>query len=87
MVSTTDYFSSCINEKENTEQAVIQQEEDCELMSAVMKLPTKYKEVIYLFYYEELLIKDIALITEVGTNTVKTRLRRAKALLKEMLEE
>ncbi|PFA94004.1 RNA polymerase factor sigma C [Priestia megaterium] len=86
-VSTTDYFSSCINEKENIEQAVIQQEEDCELMSAVMKLPTKYKEVIYLFYYEELLIKDIALITEVGTNTVKTRLRRAKALLKEMLEE
>ncbi|KMN92388.1 sigma-70 family RNA polymerase sigma factor [Priestia aryabhattai] len=87
MVSTDDYFSSCINEKENTEQAVIQQEEDNELISAVMKLPTKYKEVIYLFYYEELLIKDIALVTKTGTNTVKTRLRRAKALLKEMLEE
>jgi RNA polymerase sigma-70 factor (ECF subfamily) len=43
--------------------------------------------VIYLFYYEELLIKDIALVTKTGTNTVKTRLRRAKSLLKEMLEE
>ncbi|WP_339997052.1 sigma-70 family RNA polymerase sigma factor [Priestia aryabhattai] len=87
IIPATDYFPNHISEKENIEEAVIQHEEDHELMSAVMKLPTKYKEVIYLFYYEELLIKDIALVTKTGTNTVKTRLRRAKSLLKEMLEE
>ena len=87
IVTTTGYFPNYISEKEMIEEVVIQQEEDHELMSAIMRLPAKYKEVIYLFYYEELIIKDIASITKTGTNTVKTRLRRAKSLLKEMLEE
>ena len=69
------------------EQAVIQKQEDDQLISAIMMLPIKYREVVYLFYYEELPIKEIALLTEVGDNTVKTRLRRAKELLKERLEE
>jgi RNA polymerase sigma-70 factor, ECF subfamily len=73
--------------KEMVEQTVIQRQEDDQLISAIMMLPIKYREVIYLFYYEELSIKEIASLTEVGDNTVKTRLRRAKELLKERLEE
>lgn len=73
--------------KELVEQAVIQKEEDDELIAAIMKLPIKYREVIYLFYYEELPLKEIVLVTDTGLNTVKTRLRRAKELLKEELEE
>ena len=69
------------------EEVVIQKEEDDQLIAAIMTLPIKYREVIYLFYYEELLIKEIAVVTEVSGNTVKTRLRRAKELLKERLEE
>ncbi len=30
-----------------------------------MSLPIKYREVIYLFYYEELSIKEIATVIEV----------------------
>jgi len=73
--------------KEIVEQTVIQKEEESQLIVALMNLPIKYREVIYLFYYEELRIKEIAIVTEVGVNTVKTRLRRAKELLKERLEE
>jgi RNA polymerase sigma-70 factor, ECF subfamily len=73
--------------KELVEQAVIQKEEDDELISAIMTLPIKYREVIYLFYYEEMPLKEIATVTDTGVNTVKTRLRRAKELLKERLEE
>jgi RNA polymerase sigma-70 factor, ECF subfamily len=73
--------------KELVEQTVIQREEDDELISAIMTLPIKYREVIYLFYYEEMPIKEIAEVTGTGINTVKTRLRRAKELLKERLEE
>ena len=73
--------------KELVEQTVIQKEEDDELIAAIMNLPIKYREVIYLFYYEELPLKEIALVTDAGLNTVKTRLRRAKELLKEELEE
>ena len=72
--------------KEMVEEVVIQKEEDDQLITAIMTLPIKYREVIYLFYYEELLIKEIAVITEASVNTVKTRLRRAKELLKERLE-
>lgn len=73
--------------KEMVEQVIIQKEEDDQLIFALMTLPIKYREVIYLFYYEELLIKDITVLTGTTDNTVKTRLRRAKELLKERLEE
>lgn len=73
--------------KEIVEQTVIQKEEENQLIAAIMKLPIKYREVIYLFYYEDLPIKEIAIVTDAGENTVKTRLRRAKELLKEQLEE
>jgi len=73
--------------KKLVEQTVIQREDDDEIISVIMTLPIKYREVIYLFYYEDLPIKEIATVTDTGTNTVKTRLRRAKELLKERLEE
>ena len=39
----------------------------------------------YLFYFEEMPVKEIAKVTEQKTNTVKTRLRRAKSILKDQL--
>ncbi|OAS89440.1 MULTISPECIES: sigma-70 family RNA polymerase sigma factor [Metabacillus] len=68
------------------EQTIIQREEDSQLAQTVMNLPIKYREVIYLFYYEELSIKEVAEVTQVKLNTVKTRLKRAKELLKIQLE-
>lgn len=86
VVTTEEEPLSNTTQKEMIEQAVIQKEEDDQLIAAIMTLPIKYREVIYLFYYEEQPIKEIALLTDVGDNTVKTRLRRAKELLKEQLE-
>ncbi|MCM3570539.1 sigma-70 family RNA polymerase sigma factor [Neobacillus mesonae] len=75
-----------VTNKETVEEAVIQKEADDQLISAIMSLPIKYREVIYLHYYEDYPIKEIAQLTDVNNNTVKTRLRRAKELLKERLE-
>jgi RNA polymerase sigma-70 factor (ECF subfamily) len=86
VVVTGEEPANHMTKKEMVEQVVIQKEEDNELISVLMTLPIKYREVIYLFYYEELPIKEIAVVTEVNDNTVKTRLRRAKELLKERLE-
>ncbi|MHC0038777.1 sigma-70 family RNA polymerase sigma factor [Pseudoneobacillus sp. C159] len=72
--------------KDHIENKVVQKEEDDQLISAIMMLPIQYREVIYLYYYEELSIKEIAVLTDTNDNTVKTRLRRAKELLKERLE-
>ncbi|WP_274307573.1 sigma-70 family RNA polymerase sigma factor [Solibacillus daqui] len=49
-------------------------------------LPVKYREVIYLCYYEEQPMKEIADVLQLNESTVKTRLRKAKQLLKKRLE-
>ena len=66
------------SQKESVEQTVIQNAEDSRLASAVMSLPIKYREVIYLFYYEELSIKEIAMVIDVKENTIKTRLKKRR---------
>ncbi|HDX9631187.1 TPA: sigma-70 family RNA polymerase sigma factor [Bacillus cereus] len=86
VIVTEDEFTYVGSQKESAEQTVIQNTEDRELASAVMNLPIKYREVIYLFYYEELSIKEIAIVIEVKENTIKTRLKKAKELLKKGLE-
>lgn len=87
VIVTEDDFTYMESQKESVEQIVIQSAEDSRLASAVMNLPIKYREVIYLFYYEELSIKEIATVIEVKENTIKTRLKKAKELLKKGLEE
>ncbi|MGM9926154.1 MAG: sigma-70 family RNA polymerase sigma factor [Bacillus sp. (in: firmicutes)] len=72
--------------KQDVEASILIDEEETELVQAVLKLPIKYREVIYLFYFEELSSKEIASIINGNENTVKTRLRRAKQLLRKELE-
>ncbi|AZU60684.1 sigma-70 family RNA polymerase sigma factor [Neobacillus mesonae] len=86
VVITEEAPAMNVTKKEMVEEKVIQKEVDDQLITAVMSLPIKYREVIYLHYYEDMPIKEIALLTEVSNNTIKTRLRRAKELLKERLE-
>lgn len=75
-----------VQSHDQVEQQVIQQQEDIELAYAVSSLPVKYREVIYLCYYEELSMKEIAQVLQLNENTVRTRLRKAKQLLKKILE-
>lgn len=70
----------------NVEEKIIQRDEDQELAHAVMRLPIIYREVIYLYYFQELSIKEIFEITGVKESTVKTRLRKAKQILRIELE-
>ncbi|MCT4567346.1 sigma-70 family RNA polymerase sigma factor [Bacillus thuringiensis] len=87
VIVTEDEAAYMGGQNGSVEQTVIQNAEDRELASAVMNLPIKYREVIYLFYYEELSIKEIAIVIDVKENTIKTRLKKAKELLKKGLEE
>ncbi|MRH44153.1 sigma-70 family RNA polymerase sigma factor [Aquibacillus halophilus] len=74
-------------QNDNVEQTVIQKDEDDKLVMEIMKLPVKYREVIYLFYFEELTIKELATLIGNNQNTIKTRLKRSKELLKKKLED
>ncbi|SHF86308.1 RNA polymerase sigma-70 factor, ECF subfamily [Ornithinibacillus halophilus] len=57
------------------------------LSHAIQKLDYKYREVITLFYFNELKIPEIASYTNSKGNTVKSRLKRGRLLLKELLME
>ena len=52
----------------------------------VGELPEKYRIVIHLHYYEQYKISEIAAILKENENTIKTRLSRAKKILKEKWE-
>lgn len=53
---------------------------------AVKELPEKYRIVIHLFYYEELSVKEISTILKMTQSNVKSRLSRARQMLREMLK-
>lgn len=53
----------------------------------VYSLPKKYRNIIYLYYYEEYTVAEIAEILGENKNTINSRLQRARQKLKEILEE
>ncbi|MDP4551062.1 sigma-70 family RNA polymerase sigma factor [Alkalihalobacillus macyae] len=59
-------------------------EENKELTRNILKLPMKYREVIFLHYFEDLKVQEMSDLLSLKENSVKTRLRRARMLLKEM---
>lgn len=61
--------------------------EHSELMDAVLALPAKYRVPIYLHYYEDYSCDEVAALLHIPSATVRTRLRRARALLKIDLQE
>lgn len=57
-----------------------------ELLEAVLSLPPKYKDVVYLYYYEGYSAEEISRILKKNVNTVYTLLTRARKILKKELE-
>ena len=73
--------------EEVPEVPVLDRPEQAALYREVMALPEKYRTVLNLFYYEELSVREIGELLEVGDSTVTTRLARARRRLKERLGE
>ena len=53
----------------------------------VAALPQKYKDVIYLFYHEQYSTNEIADILDISTDNVKTRLKRAREILRKEVKD
>ena len=58
-----------------------------DLYDATMELPTKYREVVFLYYYGSFSQKEIAGQLSIPESTVHTRLRRAKSMLAKLIGE
>lgn len=65
----------------------IQREQNQNIAELVSNLPVKYREVIWLYYYVELSVTEIADVINCSANTVKTRLARGRKLAKLTIEE
>lgn len=61
-------------------------EKAVELTIEIMKLSPKLKEVIILYYYQQMTTREIADVLNIPQSTVTTRLKRAKEKLRFLLE-
>ena len=60
---------------------------DSAVRDAVLALPGKYREVVVLYYFEDMKLREIAELLRIPVNSVSTRLHRARALLAGLLGE
>ena len=57
-----------------------------EVLLGVLSLPQKYKDVVYLYYYQEYTVPQIAKFIQRSENTVYSQLHRARELIRQRLE-
>ncbi len=58
-----------------------------ETIEFMRSLPQKYREIIYLHYYQGYTTSEISKILKLNINTVKSRIRRAKAKIEVVMKE
>lgn len=66
--------------------AVADDPADPDLQMALEQLPAQYRTIVVLRFFEELQLSEIAQITGLNVNTVKTRLYRALQLMRVEME-
>ena len=86
-VSVSSWFRKNMPLQEYAESLRYDDPEESALFFAVMGLPKKYRVVIHLFYYEDYSTAEIAKMLGMNESIVRTRLRRARLKLKEVLKD
>lgn len=67
--------------------AVAKGPEEQGVLEAVMTLDAKYRLPVYLYYYEDCSVREIAAALGTNPSTVQTRLQRAREKLRNILTE
>ena len=75
-----------IHEETIADQASSNTDTYIDLHTAIEQLRPEYREVIKLYYLDDLSVKQIAQILDKNENTIKTQLARAREKLKTLLE-
>ncbi|MCF6139626.1 sigma-70 family RNA polymerase sigma factor [Pseudalkalibacillus berkeleyi] len=66
---------------------LIVEDEYNELAESILSLPVKYRELIILYYQEELSLAEISELFKIKPSTLKSRLFQARKLLRTQLEK
>lgn len=75
-----------IRKTESAEVTQLNRQLYSESIDEISKMPPKFKEVLILYYYQELTMQEISEVLEININTVKSRLLRGKKSIKSRLE-
>ena len=75
-----------LNTSQSSENVYIQQQHSNEIIEQIASLSGKHKEVLILYYYQEMNMKEISDVLNISINTVKSRLLRGKKALQSKLE-
>lgn len=68
------------------EKSILVDEQKEMVITAILNLPIKYREVLILQYYQEFSIQEISDLLKTNPSTIKTRIMRAKEKLKSELK-
>jgi len=79
------FRSHTVSLDEVMEQPSLLPPDNREVLEAVLSLPKKYKDVVYLHYYEGYTAPQISRIIGKNVNTIYTLLTRSKQMLREKL--
>ena len=77
--------AAAIADPAGAESPLEQSDRDRAVRHAVMRLPTKYRDVVTVFYFHDMSVAQTALTLGLRAGTVKARLHRARALLSRKL--
>ena len=75
-----------LHEETLTDQTACETDTYMDLHKAIEKLRPEYREVIKLYYLDDLSVREIAQILNKNENTIKTQLFRARDTLRAILE-
>lgn len=64
------------------EETIIFDEDASDMSWALFQTPSKYRDVLYLYYCEQYKVSEIAKVLKKNENTVKSLLKRGRGLLK-----
>lgn len=81
-----EYFNESVHKDLTSSELDKAIEQSDELNTAMAKMPAMEKQIIHLFYLDELTIAEIGTILSIPEGTVKSRLSRVRTLLREKFE-
>jgi len=84
-IYTYRLFDNSSANKDTPEELLLDKDKNDLLIQEILDMSIKYRDVILLYYYQDFNISEISQILNCSENTVKTRLVRAKAILKSKL--
>jgi RNA polymerase sigma-70 factor (ECF subfamily) len=76
-----------LDESPSVEDTIITEQNLAVLLQNIKKIKPNYQEVIQLRYFQEMSVKEIAMVLNEPLSTIKVKLLRARKLLAEILKE